>query len=296
MLRERVDEIGVLVPQTAYSAATLLALGADEVVMHPFANLGPIDPQITTQRKGADGRMSPVQFGAEDMEGFLDFARRKVGLSDQANMLEAFKLFCAEAGPIPIGVATRSSQLSHMLGVKLLCTRKHGAKDDKKAKGIVDRLNKQYFNHGYALSRREAKEIGLKVVYPDSHLEETMWKTWLELESDFKARTPFNPMTVVAKRSDMAALFSPPPSVEIPGNMPPQLRQQVWQNILSNTPLGKVNEIEYTFPRAALESVRRQRMYIEKGRIAPFRAPTGGIGINLTKTSEGWGDSIDSAT
>ena len=56
MLRETISELGVLVPHTAYSAATLLALGADEIVMHPFANLGPIDPQIDIQKIGKDGK------------------------------------------------------------------------------------------------------------------------------------------------------------------------------------------------------------------------------------------------
>src|ERR1019366_8370675 len=34
MLRERTEKITILVPQSAYSAATLLALGANEIVMH----------------------------------------------------------------------------------------------------------------------------------------------------------------------------------------------------------------------------------------------------------------------
>jgi ClpP class serine protease len=52
LLRERVEQIGVLVPQAAYSAATLLAMGADEIVMHPNGNLGPVDPQILVKRSG----------------------------------------------------------------------------------------------------------------------------------------------------------------------------------------------------------------------------------------------------
>src|SRR5580658_538425 len=37
LLRERVDRVFVLLPQAAFSAATLMALGADEIVMHPHA-------------------------------------------------------------------------------------------------------------------------------------------------------------------------------------------------------------------------------------------------------------------
>lgn len=294
MIREKVDEIGVLVPHTAYSAATLLALGADEIIMHPFANLGPIDPQIDIQKNGKDGHVEQKHFGTEDMEGFLDFARKNVGLSDQSNMLEVFKLFCSEVGPIPIGIATRSSQLSVQLGIKLLQTRKRMDKDDRKAKAIVDRLNKQYFNHGYALSRKEAKEIGLKVIFPVATLEQAMWDAWREIETDIKARQPFDPMTIVAANPSMAALFAPPPSINIPANTPPNIVQQIWQNALAS-PLAFFPQIQYTTLHAVLESTRIQKMYVERGELAPFKGPNG-ISINITKTSSGWSDSIDSAS
>ena len=45
-LRERVERFSVLVPQDAFSAATLLALGADEIVMHPYGCLGPVDVTV----------------------------------------------------------------------------------------------------------------------------------------------------------------------------------------------------------------------------------------------------------
>src|SRR5205809_6728309 len=36
LLRERFDDVSVLLPFAAYSAATLISLGANEIVMHPF--------------------------------------------------------------------------------------------------------------------------------------------------------------------------------------------------------------------------------------------------------------------
>jgi ClpP class serine protease len=80
LLRERVEKIGVLVPQAAYSAATLLAMGADEIVMHPNGNLGPVDPQILVKRSG---EAEPQRFGFEEMTSFLQFAKDKVGITDQ---------------------------------------------------------------------------------------------------------------------------------------------------------------------------------------------------------------------
>ena len=39
LLREKFDKVSILIPYTAYSAATLLALGGDEIIMHPYGNL-----------------------------------------------------------------------------------------------------------------------------------------------------------------------------------------------------------------------------------------------------------------
>ncbi|MHB8577817.1 MAG: SDH family Clp fold serine proteinase [Dehalococcoidia bacterium] len=45
-LRQRYDHIRVFVPLAAMSAATMMALGADEIVLGKHSQLGPIDPQL----------------------------------------------------------------------------------------------------------------------------------------------------------------------------------------------------------------------------------------------------------
>ena len=45
-LRTRFDHVRVFVPLAAMSAATMLALSADEIVMGAHSQLGPIDPQF----------------------------------------------------------------------------------------------------------------------------------------------------------------------------------------------------------------------------------------------------------
>lgn len=46
ILRSTFDEVHFLIPHSAYSAATMLALSGDTITLHPHATLGPIDPQI----------------------------------------------------------------------------------------------------------------------------------------------------------------------------------------------------------------------------------------------------------
>lgn len=97
LIRERVARFSALVPQAAYSAATLIVLGADEVVMHPNGNLGPTDPQIRVQRRsGKDGATEAVGFGSEDLMAFLRFSRDQVGLKEPEHMLAVYSKFCDE--------------------------------------------------------------------------------------------------------------------------------------------------------------------------------------------------------
>jgi hypothetical protein len=47
LLRARFnDGVHFLVPHSAYSAATMMVLSGNEVILHPSATLGPIDPQV----------------------------------------------------------------------------------------------------------------------------------------------------------------------------------------------------------------------------------------------------------
>jgi len=45
-IRERFDVLRFLIPSNAYSAATLMCLAGDEILMLPEGTLGPIDPQL----------------------------------------------------------------------------------------------------------------------------------------------------------------------------------------------------------------------------------------------------------
>jgi hypothetical protein len=46
ILRNDFEEVHFIIPHSAYSAATMLALSGDSITLHPSATLGPIDPQI----------------------------------------------------------------------------------------------------------------------------------------------------------------------------------------------------------------------------------------------------------
>ena len=65
----RCSELTVIIPDQAKSAATLLALGANHILMSPMSDLGPIDPQFL----GEDGLVA-----AKDIIAAVDNAAQKV--------------------------------------------------------------------------------------------------------------------------------------------------------------------------------------------------------------------------
>lgn len=187
LLRERFKNIGVLVPFSANSAATLLALGADQIVMHPFANFGPVDPQIT----GFTDQGVQTQFSADHLTYYLDFVKNEVGLSEQGEMGAAFQHLCDKVSALDIGMARKSTKLTESLGKKLLLTH---MKTEDKADNIVTSLNKSFYHHGYTIGRKEAKDLGLPIKSSTKEIEDLLWDVWLDFEGEMKCRIPFDPL------------------------------------------------------------------------------------------------------
>lgn len=207
LIREQVNSLTVLVPQAAYSAATLIALGANEIVMHPHGNLGPTDPQISGPGPGGSGQQ--ISFGSEDLSAFLKFAREEVGLSDQNHMFDVFNNFCSQVGAVPIGVAARSSQLSLTMGEKLLKLHMVDENQQQKAKAISEKLTKDFFHHGYPVNRSEAKQIGLPIADKNKKTESLMWRIWSDIADELELRKPFMEMNILRSDPACSGLFGP---------------------------------------------------------------------------------------
>jgi hypothetical protein len=291
LLRERFASVAVLVPQAAYSAATLLALGANEIVMHPHGNLGPVDPQITVKKKPPGSEQeTEMRFGYEELVGFLQFARQDAGLSDQQHISSLLQFFCQEVGAVPVGIAARGSMLSVSMGEKLLRMHMTEEADVPKARGIAEALNKKFFHHGYPVSRSEAKEIGLRIADANTEVEETMWQIWLDVERELKTRTPFNPVVELMASAVGPQLTEPIPQVNLPPNLPAAILQQLLPSILSQvqvqvTPVPPVN---YQLIHAVMESTRAASRCATEGKIFATRMPDLQLRINVVLTRTGW--------
>jgi len=287
MLRERFEKIGVLLPYAAYSAATLLALGADEIVMHPFSNLGPVDPQLTYTRPigGEDSKHEVIKFGSEDLVNYLAFVREDVGISDQEELQRAFELLCKDVGSIPVGVAKRVSQFSLLMSEKLLSLH---MQDINEARAIAESLNKSFFHHGYPVGRTEAEQIGLAVKKPDEDLEDLLWRVWQDIMEEMQYFQPFSALEIVLGHANIAALLGPVAQVQLPANLPAQVLQQAYNLILQQTQTVQVEPVDYEVFQATLESIRCKSEFRTKGKINAVRMPDMKIAVSVTPVSQKW--------
>lgn len=285
VIRERVKKFSVLVPQAAFSAATLLALGADEIVMHPMGNLGPVDPQID-----GGGKPNQKEFGTEDLAAFLAFVKEHVGEDGAPNLAAAFTKFCDTVGPIAIGIAARSSQLLLEAGETLLLSHMQGANEKEQAKKISSSLNKRFRHHGYPVGRKEAREIGLKIVDPTTEVERLMWSIWTDFEAELQVREPFNPVSLILANPACAALLAPVPQVVIPAGLPPAMLPQIVNQVLQQCQITvtMVPPTSYELVHAAMESPRLGTQFRTKGKLLGMRSPDGDIKMTNVTLSQAW--------
>ena len=285
ILRERFTKIGVLVPNQAFSAATLFALGADEIVMHPHASLGPIDPQITIRTP--DGSVKQG-FAYEDIGGFLRFIAEDVKIESETHRATLAEKLVGNVEPTTIGYAKRASALSADVGARLLSTH---MTDADKARQIALNLNKAFFAHGDAVSRTRARTLELKIAESNTELEKLIWAAYEGIEEYMLLRRPFNPIVEFCSDQNAAASLAPQAPVVLPPNTPPQFAEQVWNAVLSQAAQRAAAagvEVERAIISAVIESERYASQHRARRRINVFRLPNGEIKYSALDVESTW--------
>ena len=78
LLRSHCEKLQVIMPYICHSAATMIALGCDQLIAGPRAQLSPTDPTLQL-KMGMDENAPVMQFGVEDVNAFVDFVRDTLG-------------------------------------------------------------------------------------------------------------------------------------------------------------------------------------------------------------------------
>lgn len=196
LMREFCEEFNVIIPFRALSCATLVALGANEIVMTKNAMLSPIDPSVEhplapTVDLGQGPKLVPVN--VEDAISFIKLAKEEAGLKEDSSLSKVFERLSTEVHPLTLGAVARSREEIGFLAQSLLQCHMD---DEERIKKIVQTLTRERFSHGYLISRREAKEtLDLNIV--DAEQNNILNKTILALHNEYdellSLRIPYHP-------------------------------------------------------------------------------------------------------
>src|SRR5580704_5126655 len=156
LLRQHAKHLTVLAPLECQSAATMLALGADRILMGPVAHLSAVDTSLTHD-------LSPIDRDNDRVSVSNDELLRVIRLwTEQAKNSTAnpYEALFPYVHPLVIGAVDRSSALSTRICEEILS---YHMADAERTREISNILNSGYPSHSYPITLQEAKRIGLKV-------------------------------------------------------------------------------------------------------------------------------------
>lgn len=196
LIREFCDSFRIIVPFRAMSAATLMCLGANKIVMTRLSQLGPVDPSIESplgpqvQLPQQPGVAQIVPVNVEDAVSFLDFAKREANLKQDESLARVFDRLANSVHPLALGAVNRAREQIRFLARQLLSNH---MKDDKKIDLIISAVTHERFSHNYLIGRREAKEVlGLNLEVVPPAVEERIISLFNKYEELLSLSVPYN--------------------------------------------------------------------------------------------------------
>ncbi|MEW6725369.1 MAG: hypothetical protein AB1327_00165 [Bacillota bacterium] len=203
LFREFAPRFSVLVPFRAYSAGTLLCLGADEILMTPLAELGPIDPSVVNAFNPQDpvNPAARIPVNVEDVYAYLALVREEALVRSEPFLTQAFLRLAETIHPLALGNVHRNYNLVRSLAKRLLAMPRNRYGPEQ-VQHIVDSLTQKLYAHNHMISRQEAgAEIGLNVVKPDGEMESLIWELYEEYRARLRLDEPFDPAALLAGAS-----------------------------------------------------------------------------------------------
>ncbi|MFI6997156.1 hypothetical protein [Nocardia sp. NPDC050175] len=168
------DRFVLLVPESAKSAATILALGAHEVIMGPTSDLGPIDPQVLIPDRG--------YVSAKDIIAAVERSLKEVAAEPNT-----FPLHAAMLGGIDATIVQFArSALARTGDLARQAVSSNPDRSTTETTGLCKKLDKPLISaphsHGASIGAQEAIKAGLPVseLQPKDPQWQRIWGLWTQ--------------------------------------------------------------------------------------------------------------------
>jgi hypothetical protein len=158
-LRTKFDDIRVIIPNMAMSAATMIACAGNRIVMGKHSFLGPIDPQLIIQT-ALGPRAVPAQAIVAQFKRAVDECADPIKLRAWMPMLNQY-------GPDLLVTCENATKLSEELVSNWLEQYMFSGEPDAKERSAAISSwlagHDNFLNHGRPLSRETLQQHGLKI-------------------------------------------------------------------------------------------------------------------------------------
>ena len=166
-------QLRVVVPDSAKSAGTLIAVAGDSIVMGPPSELGPIDPQVIVSTLNGQQLSRPAQ-------SYLDGLTEILEQTKDAELPMAYVPLLEKFDPALIDVCRKALNRSQRFAERFLRERMLREHPDKVTL-VAGRLNdnKQWLSHGAVINCDGATDLGLTVEYLKT--ADPLWQSYWRL-------------------------------------------------------------------------------------------------------------------
>jgi hypothetical protein len=198
LLRTFCDELEVLIPMKALSAGTLIAIGANRLVMTKQAALGPIDPSVNNPLNpqiNIGNQLARIPVSVENVLGYLNAAKDELGIKSEQALTSILLGLSNQVHPLVLGEIFRTRAQIRYLARQLIGGQ---VTDEVKIKKIIDFLCADSGSHDYTINRREARNLGFNVENPSLGFYDLIRKVHLAYGKELKLLEPYSPQVMLA--------------------------------------------------------------------------------------------------
>lgn len=206
LIRQYCERFEVIIPRKAHSTATLIAIGADNILMTKQATLGPVDPSVNgplnplpTGIQTVPGQMpQTVPVSVEAVNGYKQLAKDEFGLEGH-DLESVYRTLSEMVHPIALGNVYRARTQIKMLAERLL---QHHMDRGETLNNIVEFLCSKTGSHDYTINRREAKVLGLPIETPGEEEYATIRALYNSIKEELQLGVIFNPAMILEDQAE----------------------------------------------------------------------------------------------
>ena len=169
------EEFNVIVPDYAKSAATMISLGSDKIMMGYSAELGPIDPQLQI-------KLGQPAIPAQAFLSGLEHIRKRVKDKRNPDPVSIYLPMLNKINPELISICQNAIDHSKQVAEKWLLENML-SKNKSQAKKVAKLLSegKEYKSHGKVINYDEAKnnlKLNVELIDKESELWKLVWEVY----------------------------------------------------------------------------------------------------------------------